>query len=129
MSEDKDALDFDLEDGNPDGLESLDAEQIAEESHPYGIVTAEDLGSDELIDDGADPAFWVPDDPNLPTDAELRPHEARNDTGEGETIDEYLAQEEPDPNATFDYSYTEDDEYADAELEAGDVAEADDEGY
>ena len=33
MSEDKDALDFDLEDGNPDGLESVTAEQIAEESH------------------------------------------------------------------------------------------------
>ncbi len=58
MSEDKDALDFDLEDGNPDGLESLTAEQIADKSHPYGEVTAEDLGSDELIDDGADPAFW-----------------------------------------------------------------------
>ena len=39
MSEDKDALDFDLEDGNPDGLESLTAEQIAEESHSYGEVT------------------------------------------------------------------------------------------
>ena len=89
MSEDKDALDFDLEDGNPDGLESMTAEQIAEESHSYGEVTAEDLGSDELIDDGADPAFWVPEDADTPVDVALRPHEARNDTGEGETIDEY----------------------------------------
>lgn len=129
MSEDKDALDFDLEDGNPDGLESLTAEQIAEESHSYGEVTAEDLGSDELIDDGADPAFWVPEDADTPVDVALRPHEARNDTGEGETIDEYLAQEEPDPNATFDYEYSEDDETADEELLVGDVAELDDEGY
>ena len=77
----------------------------------------------------ADPAFWVPEDADTPVDVALRPHEARNDTGEGETIDEYLAQEEPDPNATFDYEYSEDDETADEELLVGDVAELDDEGY
>ena len=116
-------------DGNIDGLEDLDPQEQADANRPYGEVTAEDLGSDELIDDGADPAFWVPEDADTPVDVALRAHEARDDTGEGETIDEYLAQEEPDPNATFGYEYSEDDDTADEELLVGDVAELDDEGY
>lgn len=129
MSEDKESGNFDLEDGNPDGLESLNAEEIVEESHPYGIVTAEDLGTDELIDDGADPAMWVPDDPDVATDVELRRHED-SASPEGESIDEYLAQEEPDVDDTVEDAPEAD---VDDDLGAGygsdKVAEADDSGY
>lgn len=126
MSEYKESGSFDLEDGNPDGLESLNSEEIVEESHPYGIVTAEDLGTDELIDDGADPATWGPDDPEVATDVELRRHED-SPSRSGETIDEYLAQEEPEVE--------DDDSESDVDDELGSrygserVADVDDSGY
>ena len=109
MSEDKDALDFDLEDGNPDGLESLTAEQIADKSHPYGEVTAEDLDTRELVYDGADAATMVPDDPATPVDAAFH----TDDMATEESIEERLAQEQPDPAAEVAYG-----EEVEADLEA-----------
>ncbi len=89
---------MDAHDGNIDGLENLDAEEMADANQPYTEVTAEDLATDELVYDGADPAEMVPDG-TAPVDQAL--HE--DDPATEETIDERLAQEQPDPAADVAY--------------------------
>lgn len=84
---------MDAQDGNIDGIEDLDVEEVAEKDHDYGEVTAEDLSTDELVYDGADPANMLPDDTEAPIDEAM--HE--DDTFTQESLDERLAQEEPDP--------------------------------
>ena len=92
-------MSMDAQDGSIDGLEQLDAEEIADAEHPYGEVTAEDLGTDDLIDDGADAAAMVPDDPQTPVDAALHTDDIAHD----ETIEERLLQEKPDPSSRVTY--------------------------
>lgn len=86
---------MDARDGNIDGIEDLDVEEVAESEQPYGEVTAEDLSAEELVYDGADPANMLPDDTAAPVDEAM--HE--NDTETQESLDERLRQEEPDPAA------------------------------
>lgn len=90
---------MDAQDGSLDGLEQLDAEEIADADHPYGEVTAEDLGTRDLIDDGADAAAMVPDDPQTPVDVALHTGDSDHD----ETIEDRLLQEEPDPSSRIIY--------------------------
>ena len=92
-------MNMDEQDGSLDGLEQLDAEEIADAEHPYGEVTAEDLGTEDLIDEGADAAAMVPDDPQTPVDAALHTDDIAHD----ETIEERLLQEEPDPSSRVTY--------------------------
>lgn len=88
-------MSLDALDGNIDGIEDLDQEEIADAEHPYGEVTAEDLGTDDLIDDGADAAAMVPDAGPVPVDRAMH----FDDLTREETIEDRLAQEEPDPAA------------------------------
>ena len=62
-------------------------------------MTAEDLGTADLIDDGADAASMVPNDPQTPVDSALH----TDDTDHDETIEERLRQEEPDPSSRITY--------------------------
>jgi hypothetical protein len=92
-------MSMDEQDGSIDGLEQLDPEEIADADHPYGEVTAEDLGTDDLIDDGADAAAMIPDDPQTPVDAALHTEDLTHD----DTIEDRLLQEEPDPSSRVIY--------------------------
>lgn len=91
-------MSIDANDGSLDGLEDSDATAAADANRPYGEVTAEDLGTDDLVHDGADAAGMVPDHPDVAVDTALHTDEP----GE-ETIDERLAQEQPDPAAEVAY--------------------------
>ena len=84
---------MDAQDGNIDGIEDLDVEEVAEKDHDYGEVTAEDLGTDELVFDGADAADLIAEDTEAPIDEAM--HE--DDTFSQESIEDRLEQEEPDP--------------------------------
>lgn len=92
-------MSMDAQDGNIDGLEDLDQEQVADAEHPYGEVTAEDLGTSDLIADGADAGAMVPEDPAAPVDEGMHFDDLTGD----ETIEDRLAQEEPDPSARLTY--------------------------
>lgn len=86
----------DVRDGNLDGMENLDLQEQADAEQAYGEVTAEDLSTDDLIQDGADLSTDLgdPDDleGNIPVD-----HEIDLDRDARETIDDRIRQEEPDP--------------------------------
>ena len=92
-------MSMDAQDGSIDGLEQLDAEEVADAEHPYGEVTAEDLGTAVLTAHGAGPAPMVPVDPQTPVDSALH----TDDTDHDETIEERLRQEEPDPSSRITY--------------------------
>lgn len=83
-------------DGNIDGLEDLDPQEQADANRPYGEVTAEGLATNDLIADGADPTDVGPDhgelDGVVPVD-----HHRNLDPESDETIEDRIAQEEPDP--------------------------------
>jgi len=95
-----DRLDRDL-----DGTEDPDTlEEMADANRPYGEVTAQDLGTQDLVDDGADPALATPGDDEqvanraagvLPVDEVLHTDEPRSE----ETIEERIQQEVPDPTS------------------------------
>lgn len=89
------------QDPSLDGIDDLDAVERADADHPYGQVTAEDLGTDELVYDGAEAETMVPDDADVAVDTALHTDEP----GE-ETIDERLAQEQRDPAAEVAYGET-----------------------
>lgn len=99
-------MSMDAQDGNIDGIEDLDAEEVVDADHPYGEVTAEDLSTEELAFDGADPANMLPDDTEAPIDEAM--HE--DDTFTRESIDERLEQEEPDPASEVVLGETPEDE-------------------
>ena len=90
---------MDSQDGNIDGIEDLDVEEVADAEHPYTRVTAEDLSTDELVYDGADAADLIPGDTEQPIDEAM--HE--DDTFTEETLDERIRQEEPDPASDVAY--------------------------
>ena len=94
-------MSMDAQDGNLDGLEDLDPVETADANRPYGEVTAEDLDTRELVYDGADAAQMVPDEPNVPVDAELH----TDPPGVQETIDERVGQEQDDPATHVAYGY------------------------
>ncbi|WP_461106787.1 hypothetical protein [Tessaracoccus terricola] len=88
-------MSMDAQDGNIDGLEDLDPEEVADAEHPYGEVTAEDLSTEELVFDGVDAADLVADG-SAPVDEVLR---REDDPAVEETIEERLQQEEPERDA------------------------------
>lgn len=92
-----DQLDSDL-----DGVEDPDSlEEAADADRPYGEVTAQDLGTQDLIDDGADLATTLHDDERtdnraagvVPLDEEM----SFDDLTTEETLEDRFQQEEPDP--------------------------------
>ena len=92
-----DQLDSDL-----DGVEDPDSlEEAADADRPYGEVTSQDLGTQELIDDGADLATTLHDDERtdnraagvVPLDEEM----SFDDLTTEETLEDRFQQEEPDP--------------------------------
>lgn len=66
-------MSIDANDGSLDGLEDSDATAAADANRPYGEVTAEDLGTDDLVHDGADAAGMVPDHPDVAVDTASTP--------------------------------------------------------
>ncbi|HHU40584.1 MAG TPA: hypothetical protein GXZ45_15075 [Propionibacterium sp.] len=73
-------------------------QEMADENRPYGEVTAEDLATEELVADGADPALDLgPDDPDLEGVVPVDRVVGLDDDPAEETIEERLKQEEPDP--------------------------------
>ncbi|GAA1393095.1 hypothetical protein [Luteococcus peritonei] len=92
-----DQLDSDL-----DGVEDTDElTEMADANRPYGEVTAEDLGTQDLIDDGGDLATTLDDDARtdnraagvVPVDEEM----TFDDLTTEETLEDRFQQEEPDP--------------------------------
>lgn len=92
-----DQLDSDL-----DGVEDPDSlEEAADADRPYGEVTSQDLGTQDLIDDGADLATTLHDDERtdnraagvVPLDEEM----SFDDLTTEETLEDRFQQEEPDP--------------------------------
>lgn len=86
------------QDPSLDGIEDFDMIEQADVNQPYGQVTAEDLGTDELVHDGAEAESMVPGADDVAVDTALHTDEP----GE-ETIDERLAQEQRDPAAEVTY--------------------------
>lgn len=93
-----DELDRDL-DGTEDP-EHLD--EMADANRPYGEVTAQDLGTQDLVDDGADAASASISDDEVvehrvagvvPVDEEIEVDEPRT----SESIEDRIQQEVPDP--------------------------------
>lgn len=72
----------------------LDAQEIEDTILDNDEVLQEDLGTQDLIDDGADPADMTPDDLQVAVDRTLHVDEP----GE-ETLAQRMAQEEPDVQA------------------------------
>ncbi|WP_420174971.1 hypothetical protein [Luteococcus sp. OSA5] len=92
----RDDLDRDL-----DGLEDLESlEESADANRPYGEVTAQDLGTQDLVDDGADLARSLDDDEQIAhrADAVVPVDEAVtvDDMAHQESIEERIQQEIPD---------------------------------
>lgn len=92
----RDDLDRDL-----DGLEDLQSlEESADANRPYGEVTAQDLGTQDLVDDGADLARSLDDDDQIShrTDAVVPLDEAItvDDMPHRDSIEERIQQEVPD---------------------------------
>lgn len=93
---------FDERDKDLDGFE--DAESLTEQAdqdQTYGEVTAEDLGTEDLIDDGADLATALNASEAgaggpIPVDEEI----IVDEPGE-ETIEDRIRQEEPDPTSAI----------------------------
>lgn len=88
---------FDQLDADLDGVEDATTlQEMGDQNRPYGEVTSEDLSAQDLIDDGADLATTLDDSSSevglAPVDQEI---EMERD--EEETLDDRLAQEEPDP--------------------------------
>lgn len=86
----KDNLDRDF-----DGLEDqVSIEEQADANRPYGEVTSEDMSADDLIADGADLSRDLDENEEgvQPLDESI---EVERD--EDETIEDRIAQEEPDP--------------------------------
>ena len=107
-------MSIDANDGSYDGIEGQDAVEAADANRPYGEVTAEDLDTRELVYDGADAATMVPDDPATPVDAAFH----TDDMATEESIEEHLAQEQPDPAAEVAYGEEVDADEVEADLEA-----------
>lgn len=76
---------------DPAAGNDLDAQEIEDAVLDNDEVMQEDLGTQDLIDDGADPADMTPDDLQIAVDRTLHVDEP----GE-ETIAQRIAQEEPD---------------------------------
>lgn len=93
-------------DATLEGIDALDPIAAADANRPYGEVTAEDLDTDELVYDGADAADLQPDDATTPVDEAIHTDDDVTDT---ESIDERLAQEQPDPAAEVAYGFDETD--------------------
>lgn len=112
-------MSMDAHDGSLDGIEDLDPTEAADANRPYGEVTAEDLATDELVGDGADAGTLVPDEPGVPVDVALHTDEPLTE----ETIDERVAQEEPDPAADVAYGATADETQGDLPGDADSTVE------
>lgn len=92
----RDDLDSDL-----DGIEDVRSlEESADADHPYTRATAQDLGTQDLVDDGADLATSLDDDEQARhrLDAVVPVDEAMivDDMAHRETIEERIQQEVPD---------------------------------
>lgn len=76
---------------DPDQDNELLAQRIDDAAREHHEVTREDLGTQDLIDDGADPAGMTPENLEVPVDDSLHLDEPGRTT-----IEERIAQEEPD---------------------------------
>lgn len=92
-----DHLDQDL-----DGIEDADSlEEMADANRQYGEVTAEDLSTQDMVDDGGDLARTLDDDDRtnnrvagiVPVDEEM----TFDDPGTTESLEDRIHQEVPDP--------------------------------
>lgn len=107
---DNDATELHDENGQIDGLDrDLDGtedpehlDEMADANRPYGEVTAQDLGTQDLVDDGADAASASISDDEVvehrvagvvPVDEEIEVDEPRT----SESIEDRIQQEVPDP--------------------------------
>lgn len=88
-------MSMDSQDGNIDGLENLSVEEVAAADHPYTEATADTLATEELLYDGVDTINLLPQDEETPVDEFLH----NDDVPHDDTIEDRLAQEEPDPSS------------------------------
>jgi len=88
-------MSMDAQDGNIDGLENLTKEEAAAADNPYTEATADSLATEELLYDGVDTMSLLPQDEEMPVDEFLH----NDDVPHDDTIEDRLAQEEPDPSS------------------------------